>query len=285
MREIVVVSGKGGTGKTSITASLASIASQEGAALCDADVDAPDLWILVPPERQEKFDFIGMDGAEVSKESCTGCGACLDFCRFDAIRMEGKKATVTAGCEGCGGCAMVCPKEAITMVPRQQGRWFKAITHLGPMVYARLFPGGENSGMLVTTVKRAAKEEAQRLELPNLIVDGPPGIACPAIAAVTGASLALAVTEPTESGIHDLKRLHQLTADMDIPMAVVLNKSDVTDMAPRVREVCRELTIPLIGEIPFSRDIPESVASGSIPVEHMRPSIDHIWQEIKRITG
>lgn len=284
MREIVVVSGKGGTGKTSVSASLASIASQEGMALCDADVDAPDLWILVPPRWQEEFAFIGMDGAKVSKESCIGCGACMDFCRFGAISMEGQKATVTAGCEGCGGCVLVCPKEAITMVPRQQGRWFKAETHIGPMVYARLFPGGENSGMLVTTVKRAAKEEAKRRELPNLIVDGPPGIACSAIAAITGASLALAVTEPTESGIHDLKRLYQLTSDMGVPMAVVLNKSDVTDIAPRVREVCSELEIPLIGEIPFSREIPRSIALGKNPVHTMRPIIDSIWQKIKRIT-
>lgn len=285
MREIVVVSGKGGTGKTSVTAALAELASKEGVSLCDADVDAPDLWILIPPIEQEEIKFMGMDVGFVKEEGCIGCGKCVEHCRFDAITMENGKAFVsTTGCEGCGACVIVCPVETVVMVPIQQGRWFKAQSHLGPMVYARLFPGGENSGMLVTTVKRAAKEEAERLNLNTIIVDGPPGIACPAIAALTGASLALAVTEPTNSGIHDLKRIHELASGLGVPMAVVLNKSDVTDMAPEVKEACKEMGIPLIGEIPFSRDIPQAVAAGLVPLRAMSPYIDNIWDEIGKLT-
>lgn len=284
MREIVVVSGKGGTGKTSVTAALAMMAAKSGVALCDADVDAPGLWILIPPQEQEEIKFMGMDGAQVNKDSCIGCGRCEEHCRFDAIKVENGKASVAStGCEGCGACVMVCPTEAISMVPRQQGRWFKGKSHLGPVVYARLFPGGENSGMLVTTVKRAAKQEAERLGLGTVIVDGPPGIACPAIAALTGASLALAVTEPTRSGLHDLRRLHQLTSGLGVPMAVVLNKSDVTDMAPDVRVACAEMNVPILGEIPFSREIPKAVASSVIPIEPMRPHIERIWEEIDRL--
>lgn len=285
MREIVVVSGKGGTGKTSVTASLAVLASERGVALCDADVDAPDLWILIPPQEQEEIDFMGMDGAHVNEPTCIGCGICEEHCRFQAITIDNGKASVTTGCEGCGACALVCPTKAISMIPRQQGRWFNGKSHLGPVVYARLFPGGENSGMLVTTVKRAAKQEAERLGLETVIVDGPPGIACPTIAALTGASLALAVTEPTRSGIHDLRRLHQLTSGLGVPMAVVLNKNDVTDMAPDVRSACLEMNVPLLGEIPFSRKIPQAVASGTIPIDPMRPHIDRIWDEINRLVS
>lgn len=285
MKEIVIVSGKGGTGKTSVTAALASLASQEGVVLCDADVDAPDLWLLIPPKEQEKIPFMGMDGAEVNEEVCIGCGKCRDFCRFDAVAMVDGKARIRQGkCEGCAGCTMVCPVQAISMVPRRQGSWYKAETGKGKLVYARLYPGGENSGMLVTTVKKAAEETAKREGHPFVLVDGPPGIACPAIAALTGASLAVAVTEPTESGIHDLLRLHQIATKLDVPTAVVLNKWDVTSLAPRVREVCLETGIPILGEIPFSKKIPEAVASAEVPLEPMTPAIQKIWSGITELT-
>ncbi len=278
MREIVVVSGKGGTGKTSVTATLGYLASRDGAVLCDADVDAPDLWLLVPPREREEIAFMGMDGAHIDHSKCTGCGKCMEFCRFEGIEMtNGVAGVIDAHCEGCGGCMMVCPEGAVSMIPRQQGRWFRAKTDMGPLIFARLFPGGENSGMLVTTVKRAAREAAKKEGVQTVIVDGPPGIACPAIAALTGASLALAVTEPTESGLHDLRRLHQVSRKLDVPMAVILNKSDLTDMAPRIKTACQEMGIPLLGEIPFSRAIPAAIASATIPLKEMTPAIQEIW--------
>lgn len=286
MREIVVISGKGGTGKTSVSASLASLAKDSGVVMCDCDVDAPDLWLLTPPRDQIESPFMGMDGACIDQSSCVGCGKCADFCRFGAIEIKGGKSHVLDyRCEGCGGCSIVCPLGAVSMVKRQQGRWFKAKTDLGPLVYARLFPGGENSGMLVTAVRRQARDMAEKNRIQTIITDGPPGIACPAIAAVTGASLALAVTEPTASGLTDLRRIRQVAEKLSVPMAVVLNKSTLTSMAPEIKAACQDMGTPLIGEIPFSRAVPEAVSRGSVPLKEMSPAVQSVWERIKDMTA
>ena len=183
IREITVVSGKGGTGKTSITAALAASAPG-GLALCDADVDAPDLEILLHPEPREEHAFIGMDTAGVDSQRCIGCGRCRDVCRFDAIRMEGGKARVDKTfCEGCAACTLVCPVGSIAMEETRQGTWYVGETGFGPMVHARLNPGGENSGMLVQLVRKEARRIAESRGLGTILTDGPPGIACPAISA------------------------------------------------------------------------------------------------------
>lgn len=285
MREIVVVSGKGGTGKTSVAAALACLAGKSGVVLCDADVDAPDMWLLVHPREQEEIPFMGMDGAAVDPRLCGKCGRCVDFCAFRAMKMtENGAAVLDYRCEGCGGCVLVCPNKAVSMVPRQQGRWFKAETCMGPLVYARLFPGGENSGMLVTTVRREARKIAEKEGIRTIIVDGPPGIACPAIAAITGATLALAVTEPTLSGLHDLMRLRKVAENLSVPMAAVLNKCGITAMAPQIRAACQEAGIPLVGEIPFSRAVPEAIARSAVPLKEMTPAVLDLWKKIQEIT-
>lgn len=236
MKEIVVISGKGGTGKTSIVASFAALADK--CVVADADVDAADLHLVLEPTTVHREDFSGGSQARILSEQCTGCGRCQELCRFDAITLDGPGNHRVAetfridpiACEGCGVCAYFCPEDAIEFDPAVNGQLFISETRYGPMVHARLGVAEENSGKLVSTVRQHARQIAEERKKELIIVDGPPGIGCPVIASLTGASLALVVTEPTLSGEHDLQRVLELTRHFGIPTAVCVNKWDLNPL-------------------------------------------------------
>ena len=235
MKEIVVVSGKGGTGKTSVTASLAVLA--ERPVLADCDVDASDLYLVLAPRILERHEFFGGRKAVVREADCLGCGDCRRRCRFGAVARRDRSpagqvfAVDPFSCEGCGVCVRFCPASAIDFPERSCGEWMVSATRCGPMVHARLGIAAENSGKLVSTVRREARRVAEAEGRSLIVVDGPPGIGCPVIASLTGASLVLAVTEPTLSGEHDLARVLDLARHFGIPSAVCVNKWDINPEA------------------------------------------------------
>ena len=246
MKEIVIISGKGGTGKTSIAASFAALATGR-AVLADCDVDAADLHLILKPDIKQRTEFHSGHKAVIRTESCIGCGKCVDVCRFDAVR-EGTtwdafpKITYSIdpiACEGCGVCVRLCPEHAIDFPEDTCGEWFVSETRFGPMVHAQLGIAAENSGKLVTLVRNEAKRIAQEKNLEYVIIDGSPGIGCPVIASLTSSNLALIVTEPTVSGDHDLRRIAQLTKQLGIPAMVCVNKWDIN---PEATETIRSFT-------------------------------------------
>jgi len=284
IKEITVVSGKGGTGKTSLTAALAAFAPEKKV-LCEADVDAPDLEILLHPRPEREYPFMGMQTAMVDAARCIGCGKCEDVCRFDAIRMASGKASVDKTfCEGCSACTIVCPQGCISMEDTRQGTWFFGRTDLGPMVHARLKPGGENSGMLVQLVRKEARLTAEREGAEFILTDGPPGIACPAISAVTGANIALVVTEPTMSGKHDLLRIAGLCERFGTKTAVVLNKADLSEEgSEKIEEACSENGLPLLASIPFLFEVVHAVSQARIPSKELENYLAPIWEKLKAL--
>lgn len=233
MKELVVISGKGGTGKTSIVASFAALA--ENAVLADCDVDAADLHLVLGPEVKQTSDFSGGKQASIVTQKCIGCGRCMDLCRFGAISFDGPANDLVArtfvvdpiSCEGCKVCVQFCPVDAIEFKDSINGQWFISDTRFGPMVHARLGIAEENSGKLVTLIRKEAKRIADEQGKDLIIVDGSPGIGCPVIASIAGADLVLIVTEPTLSGKHDLERVAELARGFNIPILVCINKADI----------------------------------------------------------
>jgi MinD superfamily P-loop ATPase len=266
MREIVVLSGKGGTGKTSVTAALAVCAARcdlpgGPPVLADCDVDAADLHLVLAPRVRERHEFTGGDKAAIDPLLCEACGLCLDVCRFGAI--EAGFRVSEAACEGCGACAYVCPTNAATLSPRVSGDWFVSETRAGVMVHAALRLGQENSGKLVSTVKKAAREQAESLGRDIVLVDGSPGIGCSVIASLGGATRALFVAEPTLSAVHDVKRVHALARHFDVPCAAVLNKADLCpELTDELRDFCREADIAVVGELPYDPDVVAAQLAG-----------------------
>ncbi len=255
-KQLVVLSGKGGTGKTSVVASLAALATDK--VLADCDVDAADLHLVLDPQQRRREPFVGGKEARIVPERCCGCGHCVEYCRFDAIHAAGLREgrsvyTVDPlACEGCGLCNLVCTPHAVQMLDSERGEWFVSDTRQGPLVHARLNIGGENSGKLVTAVRNEALTLAREMGAQLVLVDGPPGIGCPVIASVTGADLVLAVTEPTVSGEHDLERLAGLVRGFGLPLVACINKTDLNpDMANRIRELCATHGIPVVGELSY----------------------------------
>ncbi|MBN1333915.1 MAG: ATP-binding protein [Synergistales bacterium] len=282
-REIVIVSGKGGTGKTTISSSLCKITAGNSV-ICDTDVDAPDLWILMEPEIQETRSFKGMAQAEVQQARCVECGLCRDFCRFDAILMDDRnKAFVKPStCEGCGGCAFLCPVQAIRMVEIEQGQYYFSNTALGPFWHARLNPGGENTGLLVHLLRQEARNTAQKENKGLIIVDGPPGVACPTISSLTGADHAIIVTEPSVSGQHDLMRLAELCNQLGVPFSIIINKFDLSPgYYSRIVQECLDRSWVLLGAIPFRKEVVDSIAKKKIPLDELNPEIEQIWGQFK----
>ena len=294
MKQLVVLSGKGGTGKTAVTASLAHLAFNDaefpGIVLADADVDAANLEILVGSKREEDTPFPGGTIAEIDPELCTGCGICQEVCRFgaiDAVPEEGVYRVNPIGCEGCASCYYQCPEEAIHRVPQVAGQWFRSLSRYGTLFHARLRPAQENSGKLVTLVKEKAREAATEAGLPLVIVDGPPGIGCPAIAAATDSKLALIVTEPTVSGIHDLERALEMTRLFKIPTMVSVNKGDLNpDGRERIDEHCSALGVETLDWIPFDQKVTEAMMAGR-PITEYEPNspagraLHRIWERLK----
>jgi MinD superfamily P-loop ATPase len=277
MKELVVLSGKGGTGKTSLVGSFAVLAKNK--VLADCDVDAADLHLLLAPAVRETHEFASGQVAAIDRDRCTECGLCADHCRFDAIH----DFTVDPlACEGCGFCARVCPVGAVTMTGRLAGQWYVSDTAYGPLVHARLGIGEENSGKLVTTVRNAARAVAERDGADLIISDGPPGIGCPVISSLSGADLALLVTEPTLSGIHDLERVLGVCRHFQVPAAVCINKYDISeDNSRRIEGYCRAGGIPVAGRLPYDDAVTAALARGVPLVSDRRNGIardiENLW--------
>jgi MinD superfamily P-loop ATPase len=268
VKEIVVVSGKGGTGKTSLVASLAVVAGR--AVLADCDVDAADLHLVLQPEIKETNDFTGGKAAEIIPGRCSGCGKCYEICRFEAvIRDERKKPPFRidpVACEGCGVCSYFCPEKAVSFEPVVNGQWYISDTSYGPMVHAKLGVAQENSGKLVALVRGQARTIAEKEGLPYIIVDGPPGIGCPVIASVTGADAVLIVTEPSVAGEHDLLRVAELAGHFKIPTYLCINKFDINpEMSVNIVEKALALGIRMVGRIPYDRAVTDAQIKG-VPV-------------------
>ncbi|RPI50479.1 MAG: 4Fe-4S dicluster domain-containing protein [Chloroflexi bacterium] len=260
MKELVIISGKGGTGKTSLTASFAVLADRP--VIADCDVDAADLHLVLSPRTKQRCDFYSGHEAVIRQDDCSGCGACLELCRFGAVKMNGRSAGRAAftidptSCEGCAVCVRFCPEQAIDFPVRYCGEWMISETRCGPMVHARLGVAAENSGKLVSVVRREARRIAEEENRSLVIVDGPPGIGCPVIASVTGASLVLVVTEPTVSGEHDLERVLSLARHFGMPAAVCVNKWDLnTGMTEQIENKARQSGARVAGRIRYDRAV------------------------------
>jgi MinD superfamily P-loop ATPase len=280
VKEITVLSGKGGTGKTSVTASLAVLA--QNAVLTDCDVDAPDLHMLLKPEVLEKQEFKASRVAVMDQELCVQCGKCEEHCRFGAIE---NLIIDPVLCEGCGVCAYICPVAAIELEKRVSGYAFISKTKYGPMSHALLNPGEENSGKLVSLVRKNAKKVAEKENCDLIINDGPPGIGCPVIASVGGVDVGLIVVEPTLSGIHDMERALGLLKHFKIPSLVCVNKYDLnTDNTSRIAEFCSSNDVKIVGKIPFDSIVTEAMVAGKPIVEYSPESrvskaIEEMWEQ------
>ncbi len=294
IKEIVVLSGKGGTGKTSVVASLFALSA--GAAVADCDVDAADLHLVLSPEVTNSWPFSGSMKALVDEGACTDFGTCRQVCRFDAIHVVSGQGTQVSrvdgvSCEGCGLCARVCPAGAVSMVGALSGEWFESLTRHGPMVHARLAIAGENSGKLVSLVRREARAVAIAQGRRLLYVDGSPGIGCPVIASITGASMVLVVAEPTLSGMHDMKRVAELTRHFKIRTVLCVNKADINEaITERIEAEAIELGLPVLGRICYDPAVTEAqvrclsvVELGDSPAARdMRAIHDRLHEELER---
>jgi len=282
MKELLILSGKGGTGKTSIVGSFASIAQNK--VMADCDVDAADLHLLLAPSVREKNEFLSGQVAVIDEDKCIECGLCQDECRFDAIS---NYRVDPVSCEGCGFCSHICPVEAITMNECKAGEWFISDSKYGLLVHARLGIAQENSGKLVALVRQQAKELAEKNGLDYIISDGPPGIGCPVISSLSGVSLALIVTEPTLSGIHDMERVLGVCQHFGVPAMVCINKYDINEENTQaIQGYCREKGVEVAAKVPFDNAVTEAMVKGISVVEYtdskVAREIKSLWQYIDR---
>ncbi|MGQ9507653.1 MAG: P-loop NTPase [Candidatus Bathycorpusculaceae bacterium] len=282
MKQITVLSGKGGTGKTTLTAAFAVLAKK--AVVADCDVDAPDLHMLLHPEIIETQEFKGSKLAVIDGVKCVKCGLCREKCRFSAITEDFRVDPFS--CEGCGVCTIICPANAITLTERISGHAYISKTRFGFMAHALLTPSEANSGKLVTLVRQNSKILAEKEGIDLIIIDGPPGIGCPVIASVTGVDAGLVVAEPTTSGIHDLKRALQLLAHFDVLPLVCVNMYDINkDNTKKIESFCKENSVEVVGKIPFSPKVTEAMVDGKTIIEYSPGSavakeIEAVWEKI-----
>jgi len=282
MKELIIISGKGGTGKTSLIAAFASLAQKK--VLCDADVDAADLHLIMNPAVIDRHDFFSGHTAMINKDRCTGCGTCAELCRWDAISDEFEVDSIA--CEGCGVCVYCCPENAIDFPEDNCGEWFVSDTRFGPMVHARLGIAEENSGKLVTLVRQKAKQLAEENSLDLILTDGPPGIGCPVIASIGGADAVLIVTEPTVSGKHDMERVVQLSAHFKVPAMVCINKYDLNlEATQAIERFSKKHHLPVLGYIPFDPTFTHAMVQGQTVFEYNSNSkagkaVGKIWDGI-----
>jgi MinD superfamily P-loop ATPase len=277
MKEIVVISGKGGTGKTSITASFAVLGKGE-LIVADCDVDAADMHVFLGPDYRDKHDFYSGELALIDPETCIQCGKCAEVCRFDAIDIvNGSYHVKGLDCEGCGYCARICPVEAIANVQNHVGYWYRSGIRTGTeMIHARMKVGAENSGKLVAKVKQEARSRAADLKVNRVLIDGSPGIGCPVISSLSGADYTVLVTEPSLSGLHDLQRVCQVVERFRIPAGCIINKADInTDNSKRIKAFLKEKKIDLLAELPYDLRITTAMVKGKTLVEEdIHPASD-----------
>jgi MinD superfamily P-loop ATPase len=287
VKQLVILSGKGGTGKTTIAAALAHLASQElSIILADADVDAANLELVLDPIKREVQDFTGGKVAAIDPAKCTACGICHEVCRFEAIIPRDEMYRVDPlACEGCATCYYQCPEEAIRMEEQQDGQWFRSDTRFGPLFHAHLFAGRENSGKLVTLVKQQARLLALDTGAALVFVDGPPGIGCPVISASAGMDLALHVVEPTISGIHDLERVMGTTDHFGVPSLVAINKADLNPArSEEIAAFCAERGVEVVGRVPYDDIVTEAMVQGQPVTEYSDGPVAEALSEIWDLT-
>lgn len=289
---VTIISGKGGTGKTSVAASFAVLAAPT--VLADCDVDAANLHLLLSPKNRETHDFYAMPIAKINQDKCSGCGTCHDLCQFDAIKItDGDPPEYVVdplSCEACLVCREFCPEDAVDTVERPAGQWFVSDARTGPMVHARLGIAEENSGKLVTEVRKAADKAAEDQGIGLIIVDGPPGIGCAVMASLTGADLVIAVTEATLSGMADLIRVYELCSHFDIPINVIINKADLNiDVCKDIKKWADDTHTPVIGELPYDTAFTRAMISAKTIVEYQKNGVaeklKQMWDEISQKGG
>lgn len=289
MREIVVISGKGGTGKTSLTGAFAHLAKNK--IICDLDVDAPDLHLILQPSHEREEDFYSGHEARIDPEQCDGCGICASMCRFGAIReTEESFAVDPLRCEGCKVCVTFCPAKAVRFPEKHCGQWYVSSTRFGTLVHAQLFPGEENSGRLVMVLKQQARQLAEAQGANLVLCDGAPGIGCPVISSLSGTHLAVAVTEPTPSGRHDLERVADLCRHFQIAFTVIINKYDLNpDEAAGIETFCRERNYPVVGRIPHDPVVTRAMIEGRVvtelPETELSLELRRAWARIEELAG
>lgn len=287
MKEIVILSGKGGTGKTSITASFAYL-TRHNAVIADCDVDAADLHLILKPKIRRKEDFYSSLEAVIDNDKCISCGKCERVCRFDAITSENRKYDVVSlNCEGCGYCEKVCPVDAIKMEKRLDGEWYISDSrYVTPLVHAKLGIGTENSGKLVALEKNISKQLAEKAKKEIVLVDGSPGVGCPVISSLSGANFVVFVTEPTVSGVHDLKRVHELASKYHLPSGLIINKADLNnEKTNELIDYAKENNIKYLGQLPYDEVFTKAMLAGLSMVEYdkenkISKTIAEMWQEI-----
>jgi len=281
MKRVVITGGKGGCGKTSVAVSMAALA--DNWVIADCDVDAPNLAIIAQPEHS-KHEVFNTQGVKIDPDICTRCGICREKCKFDAISEDYHIDLLK--CETCGLCVELCPVDAITYFQTEAGFWESAKSRFGPFYHARLNPGAENSGKLVTLIRQKAEEHAEKYGMNGVIIDGPPGVGCPVIASITGCDYAIAVTEPTLSGKHDLERLCELTAILRTPVGVVINKATLSRKNEiSIRKYAESKGLEIIGELPYDRIVTEAQMARKAVVEYSPDSefamaLRNIWEKV-----
>ena len=290
MKEFLVISGKGGTGKTSITAAFAALA--QDMVLADCDVDAANLHMLLEPVTYHTEEFVGSQKAIIDPSKCTNCRLCQRHCRFDAIESTKTACIIDPlGCEGCGVCSHVCPQGAIALRDHVSGHWFLSDTRYGPLVHARLGIAEENSGKLVAKVREHAQHIAREQHREYIVVDGPPGTGCPVISSISGVDLALIVTEPTVAGLHDLERVKRLADHFDVPVMVCINKFDLDESyTAKIETYCQEQDIEVAERIPFDKNVVYALIRGLPAVDYRAEpfsspngaadAIRNLWQAV-----
>jgi MinD superfamily P-loop ATPase len=283
MQELVVLSGKGGTGKTSIVGSLAALAGNK--VMADCDVDAADLHLLLNPSAKQKEEFWSGQFAVIDSEKCTKCGLCGELCRFNAIN---NFEVDPIACEGCGFCSQICPSDAITMKANMAGYLFISDTKYGPLVHARLGIAQENSGKLVSKVRQQAKKLATESGAEYIICDGPPGIGCPVVSSLSGATMALLVIEPTLSGIHDMERVLGVCRHFNVPAAVCINKFDINeDNTHDIENYCRDNNVEIAAKIPFDNVVTAAMVKGIPVVEFSEGAVTQeiikLWEKLSQL--
>ena len=283
--EIAIISGKGGTGKSSISAAFATLNGK--VVLADCDVDAANLYLLFNPIHEEEVVYIGGQKAVIDYSRCTSCRSCIDYCRFDAISLINDKVSISEiSCDGCFLCSRICPENAIKMVPNDKSRMYSGSFRNGKMVYGRLAPGEENSGKLVNMVREKAKQVASENNLATIILDGPPGIGCPVMSTITGVNKVVIVTEPSISGLHDMQRTYQIVRKFGIETYVIINKFDLNrEMSLQINSWCKTAGINVSGHLPFDPDMVEAMVQGLSITEFDSGSdiskmIKEIWNQI-----